>query len=74
MDLRSELCGVGLQNPLVLASGPLSWNARKYFYVSPLLARRSSLSFAPLAEVPFVSSNEFLPLRLDRRFNKTRNC
>ncbi len=27
MDLSSELCGIKLKNPLVLASGPLSWNA-----------------------------------------------
>ncbi len=26
-DLRVNLCGVHLRNPLVLASGPLSWNA-----------------------------------------------
>lgn len=27
MDLSTTLCGVQLKNPLVLASGPLSWNA-----------------------------------------------
>jgi dihydroorotate dehydrogenase len=26
-DLAVTLCGLKLQNPLVLASGPLSWNA-----------------------------------------------
>ena len=27
-DLATTLCGISLKNPLVLASGPLSWNAR----------------------------------------------
>jgi dihydroorotate dehydrogenase (fumarate) len=27
-DLHVDLCGIRLRNPLVLASGPLSWNAR----------------------------------------------
>ncbi len=26
-DLTATLCGLALKNPLVLASGPLSWNA-----------------------------------------------
>ena len=29
-DLSVNLCGMSLRNPLVLASGPLSWSASQF--------------------------------------------